>query len=147
MTKKITKQDFITINAKGLFVDGKTTKQYHGKTIEKFDEVKTLFDSPATKDMLEIRIMQSDTMGETFKIGNPEPSETGSCVWIQVVSKHGISPWVFRLCAGNGINVAGLCAFQTAWTLRQYHRWRDFLLNATKGNMAIYDHFQPRYTR
>ena len=133
MLKQITNEDYITITRDGVFVGGKPARMYHGKYISKLETVKHMFFSPGTADLLEIRVMQSDTYGIPFKSGKPEPSVFGNYVWMQVVSKYGVSPWIFRLRSDAKNDVAETCAFNAAWTIEQHKNWRDCLLDASKN--------------
>lgn len=147
MEQVITNNDFITINRQGVFVGGKQTKKYHGKQIENLEQIKKVFSVPGIENIIEIRVMQSETKGMVFQFGNPVPSENGSCVWLQVVSEYGASPWVYRLNTGIDNNAAPLCAFQCVWTLCQYQRWRDYMLNATKNNNRVHGMVKMERTR
>lgn len=137
MAKKITSKDYIAINRDGVFVGGKPAIKYHGKKISRLYQIQDVFYTPGVEEILEIRVMQSDTYGEVFKSGNPNPAKDSPYVWIQAITKYGASPWLFRL-QGDAYgenNVASLCAFNAAWTINQYQRWRDCLINTSKNNM------------
>ena len=54
MTEQITNKDYITINRDGVFVDGKPATKYHGKEIAKLEQIKQVFETPGTEDILEI---------------------------------------------------------------------------------------------
>lgn len=133
----MTNQDYITINRNGIFVGGKQTTKYHDQTIIKTEYIYKLFTIPGLEEISEIRVLQSDTRGTVFQPGEPKPSKTGSYIWMQAVTKYGVSPWIFRLDDGNLANIPALCAFQCAWTVAQYPNWVNKLLMAAKTSKDI----------
>ena len=135
--KNMTNQDYITINRNGIFVGGKQTTKYHDQTIIKTEFICKLFNIPGLEEISEIRVLQSDTYGTVFQPGEPKPSKTGHYIWIQAVTKYGVSPWIFRLDDTGRKDVAGLCAFQCAWTVAQYPNWVNKLLMAAKTSKDI----------
>ena len=128
----MTNQDYITINRNGIFVGGKQTTKYHGQTIIKTEYIYKLFTIPGLEDIHEIRVLQSDTYGTVFQPGEPKTSKTGHYIWMQAVTKYGVSPWIFRLDDTGRKDVAGLCAFQAAWTVAQYPNWVNRLVVTAK---------------
>ena len=132
----MTIKDYISISRQGIFVNGIPADKYNDQPIAKTDYIAKLFKYQDLREISEIRALQSDTRGTVFEPGNPSPSKTGQYVWIQVVTKYGVSPWFFRVDNGNLKNVASLCAFQCAWTMGQYPNWVNRLVNAAKAENA-----------
>lgn len=134
----MTNKDYISINRKGVFVGDKPATKYHGQPIANLEQASYVFFMTAGLEKIkEIRVLQSDTYGQTFESGNPEPSKTGRYVWMQAVTEDGTTPWTFRLDGGdNSKKVASLCAFQCAWTINQHKNWVDYLVNAAKAAKA-----------
>lgn len=132
----MTIKDYVLISRQGIFVNGVPADKYNGQPIANKDYIEKLFKFSDLRDISEIRALQSDTKGTVFESGNPNPSKTGQYVWIQVVTKYGVSPWFFRVDNGNLKNTASLCAFQCAWTIGQYPNWVNRLVNAAKAKAA-----------
>ena len=132
----MTIKDYISISRQGIFVNGIPADKYNDQPIINTDYIAKLFKYQDLRDISEIRALQSDTHGTVFEAGNPNPSKTGQYVWIQIVSKHGVSPWFFRADNGNLKDTASRCAFQCAWTIGQYPNWVNRLINATKAKNA-----------
>ncbi len=137
MTEQITSKDYITINRDGIFVDNKPATKYHGKEISRQDQIKQVFKTPGTEDILELHVLQSDTYGQVFQSGNPAPSKTGSYIWMRAVTKTGTTPWFFRLDNGLRPDTAAMCAFQCAWTINQHPRWVKTLLESSQKSDAM----------
>ena len=132
----MTNKDYISINRNGVFVGNKPATKYNRQTISKMGYIKKVFNLPGLEDISEIRVLQSSTIGMPLMSGYPEPSKTGRYVWIQAVTKYGETPWIFRLDDQGRTDVAGLCAFQAAWTIGQYPNWVDRLVSAAKMKAA-----------
>ena len=132
----MTNNDYVTIRRDGIFVGDKPATMYHNQPITKIEQIKQVFRTPGLEDISEIRVLQSDTCGQVFYPGDPEPSVTGPYVWIQAVTKYGLSPWIFRLVDMGRKDVASLCPFQGAWTMRQYPNWVNRLVNTAKAMAA-----------
>ena len=128
----MTNKDYMTINRSGVFMDNKPIKTYNGQPISKMEFIKKVFNLPGLDEIKAIRVLQSDTNGTVFQPGNPKPSKTGHYIWIQAVTKYGVSPWIFRLDDTGRKDVAGLCAFQAAWTIGQYPNWVNRLVVTAK---------------
>ena len=85
MTDKKTKGQILTVNAKGLFIDGKPTTTYNGATIEKAADFAKLL----VEDFVEVEIMQSDLSSRHGESGNPTPDYMGLYTWMRVKIKVG----------------------------------------------------------
>jgi len=135
--KDMTNKDYITINRGGVFIGNKPATMYHGQPIIKLEQIKQTFKMPGLEEIIELRVLLSDTCNLVFESGNPTPSKTGPYVWIQAVTKYGVSPWIFRLSDIGRKDIASLCAFQCAWTIRQYPAWVNRLIDTAKAKAAI----------
>lgn len=132
----MTNKDYITINRSGIFIGGKPATMYHGQPISKIEQIKKTFEMPGLEEIIELRVLLSDTFDLVFEPGNPVPSKKGPYVWIQAVTKYGVSPWIFRLSDLGRKDIASLCAFQCAWTIRQYPAWVNRLIDTAKAASA-----------
>ena len=132
----ISNNDYVTISRDGIFVGGKPATVYHGQTIAKPEQIMQVFKMPGLEDIIEFHVLQSDTAGQVFHAGNPESSATGHYIWIRANTKYGMSPWIFRLPDIGRDDAASLCAFQGAWTLRQYPNWVNRLVTVAQTMTA-----------
>lgn len=132
----ISNNDYVTISRDGIFVGGKPATVYHEQTIAKPEQIMQVWNMPGLEDIIELHVLQSDTDGQVFHPGNPEPAATGHYIWIRANTKYGMSPWIFRLSDIGRNDAASLCAFQCAWTLRQYPNWVNRLVTAAQANAA-----------
>ena len=132
----MTNNDYVTISRDGIFVGGKPATVYHGQTIAKPEQIMQVFKMPGLEDIIEFHVLQSHTAGQVFHPGNPEPAATGHYIWIRANTKYGMSPWIFRLSDIGRNDAASLCAFQGAWTLRQYPNWVNRLTDTAKAMAA-----------
>ncbi len=130
----MTNNDYVTITREGIFVGDKPATVYHGQTIIKQRQIQQVFSMPGLDDITALHVLQSDTAGQVFHPGDPEPSTTGPYIWIRVDTKYGMSPWFFRLPDIGRKDTASLCAFQGAWTLRQYPNWINRLVTAAQAS-------------
>ena len=132
----ISNNDYVTISRDGIFVGDKPATVYHKQTIAKPEQIKQIWNMPGLEDINELHVLQSDTSGQVFHPGNPESSATGHYIWIRANTKYGMSPWIFRLPDIGRDDAASLCAFQGAWTLRQYPNWVNRLTDTAKAMAA-----------
>ncbi len=91
MATKKTQGQILSVNAKGLFIDGKPTTTYNGATIEKAGD----FAKVLGTYFAEVEIMQSDLSAECGESGKPAPDDAGLYTWVRAKVKGGFwSDWL-----------------------------------------------------
>lgn len=89
-------KEYVTINAKGIFVGGKRAKKYRGQGMYFAQDAVNFFKDfqNQNKNVAELHILSSETSGTSLKSGNPSRKH-GKYPWCRVKFDNGnVGPWV-----------------------------------------------------
>ncbi len=126
--------EYITVNANGVFVGGKTATTYRGQKVYDTDYVKYNTDymkrvfawmQEQNPNIIEFHIGAFVTPGEYAKPGNPD-GVFGPNAWCRVKYKNGnLGAWVFFYAYGSAADCASYCAGNCAYSVRNYASFRS----------------------
>ena len=91
-----TNKEYVTINAKGIFVGGKRAKKYRGQGMYFAQDAVNFFKDfqNQNKNVAELHILSSETSGTSLKSGKPSRKH-GKYPWCRVKFDNGsVGPWV-----------------------------------------------------
>lgn len=111
---EISKKDYITVNAKGIFVDDKPATEYRGERIDNIDYIKRSFSLMQRQNpsIEEFHVMSSVTPGEHSMFGIPSPKH-GQNAWCRIVYRTGkVGGWMFDVADISKKDCAIDCATQ-----------------------------------
>ncbi|MBP5795200.1 MAG: hypothetical protein J6W41_04260 [Alphaproteobacteria bacterium] len=133
--------EYITVNAKGIFVGGKPATTYRGEKICDIDCVERVFAwvQEQNPNIAEFHIGAFVTPGKRAKPGNPDGA-FGPNAWCRVKYKNGkFGAWVFNLTDYSAALCAYYCASICALFVRNYASFRSavFGLIDTKNTKPV----------
>ncbi|MCQ2581076.1 MAG: hypothetical protein MJ164_02795 [Alphaproteobacteria bacterium] len=124
---------YITVNANGIFIDGKPATKYRGQNIWDVPYIKECFEwmQAQNPDIEEFHIGAFATPGAgRGQTGNPS-SGFGPHAWCRLKFKNGkYGAWVFYRTHGSAASCAYNCASNCAYNVRNYAGFRAAVFNA-----------------
>ncbi len=137
--------EYITVNANGIFVGGKTTTTYRGEDICGMQDVKNMFAwmQEQNPEIEEFHIGAFETRGEHAKPGNPN-GVFGPNAWCRVKYKNGnLGAWVFNYTSNSAAGCANYCAGNCAYYVRGDSAFRAAVFGATIKKQNVKPVTQP----
>ncbi|MBP9999589.1 MAG: hypothetical protein KBT14_02745, partial [Proteobacteria bacterium] len=123
---------YITVNANGIFIDGKPARKYLGYNIWDVPYIKEFFAwmQGQNPDIEEFHIGAFETPGEFARSGNPS-SGFGPHAWCRLKFKNGkYGAWVFYDTYGSAAFCANDCAYRCAGYVRSRTGFCTAVFNA-----------------